>query len=161
MLLIYLLLGSNMGNRTDSLRAARDFIEDRIGQIEKYSPIYETAAWGKVDQPAFLNQVIAVNSKILDPQIVLTEILAIEKNLGRIRDEKWGQRIIDIDILFFGDLILEDNNLIIPHPQLQNRMFTLAPLKDLAPNFVHPVLHLTISQLIKICKDNLLVRKYY
>lgn len=153
---VYLLLGGNLGNRFEILDNAITEIEIHIGKILKKSSIYETKAWGKEDQPDFLNQVVLVQTQI-DVFTVLNKILEIEKKLGRIRFEKWGERLIDIDILFFNDQIINTDNLKIPHPQLHKRMFTLVPLNEVSNGFVHPVLNEKISTLLKNCKDDLLV----
>lgn len=160
MLLIYLLLGSNIGDRAKYLENACERIEKRIGKITQKSPIYETAAWGKEDQSPFLNQAIEVYTTCHDPKETLAILLEIEKELGRVRVVKWGERVIDIDIIFFGDSIVEEENLIIPHPQIQNRMFTLIPLADIAGDFIHPVFQLTVNQLVDLCKDRLFICKF-
>ncbi len=127
--------------------------------IKKESEIYETAAWGKEDQEAFLNQVIEVETG-KSPQRVLFIVNMIEKEMGRERFEKWGSRLIDIDILYFGDIVFEEDNLLIPHPEIQNRRFTLAPLVEIAPQFLHPKLEKTQAQLLAECPDALAVEVY-
>ena len=155
---VYLLLGGNLGDRQKYLRQAIDLIEKEIAHIRAKSSIYETAAWGKTDEPDYLNQVILLKTDL--PALVLLEkILRIERTMGRKREEKWGSRIIDIDILFYGDAIINEANLMVPHPQLHNRMFTLAPLAELAPNPVHPLLNRHISDLKSELKSNLHVKK--
>ncbi|WP_242928575.1 2-amino-4-hydroxy-6-hydroxymethyldihydropteridine diphosphokinase [Pontibacter vulgaris] len=156
---LYLLLGGNLGNRTAYLQQARESIAADVGTISRSSGLYETAAWGKTDQPAFLNQVLEVKTE-LTPEQVLQRINAIEHELGRIRQEHWGARVIDIDILFYDSLVLQTQRLTIPHPQLHLRRFTLMPIAELAPELVHPVLGQSISQLLKSCADKLEVQIY-
>ncbi|MFT2010653.1 2-amino-4-hydroxy-6-hydroxymethyldihydropteridine diphosphokinase [Pontibacter sp. 13R65] len=156
---LYLLLGGNLGNRETFLQQARERLAAAVGSITACSKLYETAAWGKTDQPAFLNQVLALQTNLL-PEQVLHRIQGIELDLGRERIEHWGARVIDIDILFYNDLVLQTQRLTIPHPQLQNRRFTLMPLAEIAPNLVHPVLQQTIAKLLVICDDPLKVSVY-
>lgn len=150
---IFLLLGSNMGDRFHHLDEARK----RMGGIVATSSIYVTAAWGNEKQPDFYNQVIEIDTS-LTPAALLEKALSVEIELGRIRSEKWGPRVIDIDILLYKDEIIEQPNLVIPHPGIQNRRFTLVPLLELT-NKVHPVLKKTISELLDECKDPLPVTR--
>ena len=154
----YLLLGSNIGNSQQQLSKAVLNIEKKIGAIKRRSGIYQTEAWGKTDQPDFLNQIILVET-ILNPAQVMQTILAIEKEMGRVRTEKNAPRIIDIDILFFDKLIISEEDLIIPHPAIQIRRFVLIPLNELSPNFIHPILKKTNHQLLLKCPDKLDVKK--
>ena len=154
----YLLLGSNMGNSLQQLAAAQKYIEKIIGSISRRSSRYQTAAWGKTDQPDFLNQVIIVETE-LTANDTMQAILSIEKKMGRLRTVKNAPRIIDIDILLFNKEIIESTALGIPHPQLQNRRFVLIPLNELSPNLIHPILKKTIHQLLRVCPDNLAVKK--
>jgi 2-amino-4-hydroxy-6-hydroxymethyldihydropteridine diphosphokinase len=154
---IYLLLGSNLGDRRVNLKRARYIVEKKIGKIRDSSSIFVTEAWGKRDQPIFLNQVILIKSN-LAPLDLLAGLQTIELKLGRIRHETWGERIIDIDILYYNDLVLKLPSLTIPHPEIPNRRFTLAPLAALAPDFIHPVLCKTNAELLDICQDMLAVR---
>jgi 2-amino-4-hydroxy-6-hydroxymethyldihydropteridine diphosphokinase len=155
---VYLLLGSNMGNSLQFLADARTLIGNETGAILASSSIYQTAAWGKTDQPDFMNQVVKVTCN-LAPEEVLQTILAIEKKLGRERAEKWAARTIDIDILFYDSMIINHDNLVIPHPFLQERAFALAPLAELAPNLEHPILKKTITTLLANLASDLSVRK--
>jgi 2-amino-4-hydroxy-6-hydroxymethyldihydropteridine diphosphokinase len=143
---VFLLLGSNLGERGRYLELAVIEIERLVGRIEKRSTIHQTPAWGKTDEPDYLNQVLLVKTN-LKPLDILHTALAIEKSLGRIRKEKWGSRTIDIDILFYGDEIINQPELTVPHPQLHKRKFTLAPMTEIAPDFVHPVLGKSIGEL--------------
>lgn len=155
---IYLLLGSNLGDRIAYLRDARLHIEEQISPVENMSSLYETASWGKTNEPEYINQVLNLKSS-LEPREILEHVISIEKQMGRERDEKWGSRIIDIDILFYGDRIVDEPDLIIPHPYLHERRFTLAPLDELIPNFIHPLLEKSINHLYCSLKDNLAVKK--
>ncbi len=154
----YLLTGGNMGNRQENLETAYNYIDQQCGMVINASSIYETAAWGKNDQPSFLNQVLEIQTS-LTPRQLLKKILLIEKQIGRVREEKYGPRIIDIDILLFNDEIHNYPSLKIPHPELQNRRFVLVPLAEIAPGAIHPVLKKTIAELLLICPDKLAVKK--
>ena len=154
----YLLIGGNEGDRIKYLQEARDHIEIHFGQIIQKSFIYETAAWGKTDQPNFLNQVLLIRT-LLDAPALMQGILDIEKKMGRLRSEKFSQRIIDIDILFFNKEIITQPQLVVPHPEIQNRRFVLVPMNEIAPQFIHPVLQKTIHTLLKECMDELDVKK--
>lgn len=152
-------MGSNLGDRTLYLQQARESINRQVGTLTRSSKVYETAAWGKTDQPNFLNQVLEVQTA-LTPEEVLQRINAIEQELGRVRHEHWGARFIDIDILFYDDLVLQTQRLTIPHPQLHLRRFTLLPLAELAPELKHQVLGKSINQLLQECPDKLEVWEF-
>jgi len=155
---VFLLLGSNLGYRYSYLEKAIKNIE-AIAPVIKTSSVYETQSWGKTDAPDYLNQVILLRTN-LPAQTILQKVLAIEKQFGRERDEKWGPRTIDIDILFYGDEIINEPGLQIPHPELHKRRFTLEPLAEIAPNLIHPILNKNILQLKNELKDDLIVKKY-
>lgn len=155
---IFILLGTNLGDRLRQLLRAKQAIEKQVGEILMASSIYETAAWGVEDQPAFLNQVILIKSG-LSPIDCLNHTQQIELDLGRVRLEKWGQRAIDIDLLYFNDEIINYPNLIIPHPFIPERRFTLAPLAEIAPDYIHPVYKKNNVYLLHNCKDELPVKK--
>jgi 2-amino-4-hydroxy-6-hydroxymethyldihydropteridine diphosphokinase len=155
---LYLLLGSNQQQPQKQLQLAQKNIAQKIGLVLRQSPVYQTAAWGNTNQPDFLNQVIIVSTVLTALQTMQT-ILKIEQNMGRIRTKKNAPRIIDIDIIFFNKAIINEKDLIVPHPQLQNRKFVLIPLNQLSPNFKHPVLQKTIHQLLRVCPDKLTVHK--
>jgi 2-amino-4-hydroxy-6-hydroxymethyldihydropteridine diphosphokinase len=154
----YLLTGGNMGKREENLARAREQISRYCGDIINASSLYETAAWGKEDQPSFLNQALELQT-ILRPRLLLKELLNIERKTGRVRKEKYGPRIIDIDILLFNDEMINEPGLNIPHPELQNRRFALTPLAEIAAGTIHPVLHKSIHQLLDECADKLEVKK--
>ena len=150
--MIILLLGANLGDRVQTLRRATDLIVERVGPVVQQSGLYETAPWGVTDQPAYLNQVLAVETN-LEPEDVLRQTQAIEQALGRVRLEKWGARLIDIDLLYYDQRILQTETLTIPHPYLHQRRFTLVPLAEIAPDFVHPILQKTTLELLAECAD--------
>jgi 2-amino-4-hydroxy-6-hydroxymethyldihydropteridine diphosphokinase len=154
----YLLTGGNIGDPKKNLAHARTQIAAHCGHILHSSSLYETAAWGKKDQPAFINQALEIETTLL-PQELLQKLLDIEKMNGRIRQEKYGPRTLDIDILLYDDRVIREPLLTIPHPELQNRRFALAPLAEIAPLLVHPVFDKTIRQLLEECADMSAVRK--
>jgi 2-amino-4-hydroxy-6-hydroxymethyldihydropteridine diphosphokinase len=155
---VFLLLGSNLGDRRLFLQRAISLIASGIAPVVSQSSVYETQSWGKSDAPDYLNQVILLKTDLSARQ-VLQRALDIENILGRKREEKWGSRTIDIDILFYGQQVIAEPDLIIPHPQLHNRRFTLAPLSEIAPELIHPLLHKSIFYLKTELKDNLIVKK--
>ena len=160
MIKVFLLLGSNLGNRHLFLSQAIAQIEKDIAPVIKASSVYETQSWGKTDAPDYLNQVILLQTE-LPAMAVLQKILNIENTMGRQRSEKWGPRTIDIDILFYGNAVINETGLQIPHPELHKRRFTLEPLAEIAPELVHPVLNKNILQVKNELKDNLIVKKLY
>ena len=155
---VYLLLGSNMGDSEHTLTVAINMIEKNIGKLTKSSSIYRTAAWGNEDQPDFLNQIIIISSSLSSSNI-LKEMFGIEKEMGRVRTTKNAARVIDIDMLFFNDEIIQTENLTVPHKQIQNRRFVLVPLAEISPDFRHPILKKSSLELLSICSDKLNVQK--
>lgn len=155
---IYILLGTNLGDRFQQLDLARKQLETHVGAIIEASSIYETAAWGVEDQPAFLNQVVLIASE-LQPLACLDLTQHIEQELGRIRIKKWGERVIDIDILYFNQEIIDLPSLQIPHPYIAERRFTLEPLVEIAPGYIHPVYKKNNVYLLDKCTDDLPVKK--
>lgn len=154
---VYLLTGSNQGNRKEQLEQSITELELHAGTVVKASAMYETEAWGIEGLPAHLNQALLLQTK-LNPTELLSVIHSIENKLGRIRQQKWGVRAIDIDIIYFDRIILDLPQLVIPHPLMQQRNFVLAPLAEIAPDFVHPILLKTNKQLLEISEDKLAAR---
>jgi 2-amino-4-hydroxy-6-hydroxymethyldihydropteridine diphosphokinase len=150
---LILLLGSNQGNSRALLRKAIDLLQFRIGKIETASSVYSTKAWGETDQPDFLNQVVVMpytGTAINALEIVLN----IEHEMGRVRFKKWGARIIDIDLLYYGDQVHHTSKLTLPHAALHLRRFTLVPLAEVLPDFIHPVFNKSQQQLLDECADD-------
>jgi 2-amino-4-hydroxy-6-hydroxymethyldihydropteridine diphosphokinase len=157
--IVYLILGGNIGNIQENLEKTRALIDKAIGAITKKSAIFITEPWGNTDQPDFYNQAIELYTS-LEPSVLLTELLNIEKAAGRVRgEEKWAARTMDIDILFYDQQIIHEHHLKIPHPYMQERRFVLAPLAEIAPEFKHPVLKKSILQLLEECPDHSAIRK--
>ena len=156
---VYLLLGSNLGDRKSIIDEAISHIGSAIGEVISRSSFYETAAWGNEDQPSFLNVAVGIETA-MSAQEVLKNTLEIEEKLGRIRKEKWGARLIDIDIILYGEDIIDDGErLTIPHPRMQDRRFVLEPLAEIAGSAYHPVCNKNVSDILSILKDNLVVSK--
>lgn len=156
---IFLSLGSNQGDRLINLENAIYELGQICGNIVSKSSIYETAAWGKTDQQDFLNQVVRLET-VLSSDELLIKVLEVERSLGRLRVEKWGPRVIDIDILFFGNEIIVKPNLIVPHPEFSKRKFVLVPLHEIASAWIDPVSNRSISELLNISNDHLVVKRY-
>ena len=144
----YLLIGGNLGNRNKNLSLAMHLLGHKCGNIIKQSSVYETAPWGRTDQKNFYNQALLLQT-VQEPLTLLENILSIELKMGRERAEKNGPRIIDIDILFYNEEIIDVPNLKVPHPEIQNRRFALLPLSEIAADFTHPVLKKDIKTLLR------------
>ncbi|EPY2302682.1 2-amino-4-hydroxy-6-hydroxymethyldihydropteridine pyrophosphokinase [Clostridium sporogenes] len=142
----YVAFGSNIGEKESYIKRALEKIEKRGMKIIKVSPIYETEPYGVLDQDSFLNGVVKIETN-LTPENLIEVLLDIEKQLDRVRERRWGPRTIDLDIIFYDDLIINKNNLIIPHKDMENREFVLKPLCDIDENFIHPVLKKSVKQL--------------
>ncbi|WP_316840158.1 2-amino-4-hydroxy-6-hydroxymethyldihydropteridine diphosphokinase [Pedobacter gandavensis] len=156
---VYLLLGSNLGDREELLRDAVLQLGEQVGEVFAQSSFYETAAWGKTDQPAFINQAVGLKTT-LSPLEVLKTVLGIEAELGRVRKEKWGARLIDIDVILYADEVVDlGEELQVPHPQMQYRKFVLIPLAEIAGGLIHPVIGKRVSEILAILEDNLTVTK--
>jgi 2-amino-4-hydroxy-6-hydroxymethyldihydropteridine diphosphokinase len=155
----FLLIGGNLGNRAEALHRAKAAIAQTCGTITSESAVYETAAWGLNEQPHFLNQALALQT-FSKPHTLLHCLLDVEKSLGRLREKKWGPRLIDIDILLFDDFVIHTPGLTIPHPELQNRRFALTCLVDIAPQVMHPLFKKSIRTLLEECPDPLAVQKF-
>jgi 2-amino-4-hydroxy-6-hydroxymethyldihydropteridine diphosphokinase len=154
----YLLTGGNEGDRYLNMQQARTNIEHICGRLLQVSSLYETSPWGKTDQADFLNQVLLIETK-WRPMELLKILLQIEEKGGRIRTVKNAPRTIDIDILFYDNLVLEEPGLTIPHPRIADRRFVLEPMNEISPEFEHPVLHKSIHRLLLECTDELAVKK--
>lgn len=155
----YIHTGSNEGNRLENLQTATELIEKRAGKCLRLSSVYETAAWGIEDQPDFLNQALAVSTD-RPPFELLDTLLGIEREMGRQRRTKWGQRLIDIDLLFYGKIRICTDRLKIPHPFLQQRNFVLQPLMEIAPDLYHPQLGLSVREMAAQSEDELWASVY-
>jgi 2-amino-4-hydroxy-6-hydroxymethyldihydropteridine diphosphokinase len=153
-----LLLGCNIGNCESTFIETLNAFEKKCGRLINKSSLYKTAAWGFSEQNDFLNQVIVLETA-LAPIELLLQTSKIESELGRSRVIVNGPRVIDIDILFYNDLEVITNELVIPHPRLHLRKFTLIPLNEIIPEYTHPTLNKTIAQLLLECEDNLNVYK--
>ena len=157
--LAYLLLGSNLGDRAALLAAARQRLATIAGEIVAQSGLYETAAWGREDQPAYLNQALTIRTG-LRADTLLATCLAVEQHAGRERRERWGSRTLDVDVLFYGTEVIHSPTLTVPHPRLTERRFVLLPLAEIAGTLLHPVLGLPVAELLVRCPDPLPVRPW-
>ena len=159
MTMLYLLLGGNIGDKERIFSEALAILNNRVGEIQLQSAVYETEPWGFESPDLFWNQAIEISTS-LSPEEVLAQTQMIEQELGRIRKEnQYSSRVIDIDILFYGDQIINRENLIIPHPRIQERKFALVPLNEIAPELIHPVFHKSIRQLLEESTDPLKVER--
>jgi 2-amino-4-hydroxy-6-hydroxymethyldihydropteridine diphosphokinase len=156
---VYLLLGSNKGDRADFLDKTVKALENAVGNVVACSQIYETQAWGNTEQSDFLNQAIQIETLLSAPE-VLTKTQKIELEMGRDRAEKWGARTLDIDILLFNNSIIEGETLTVPHKSLHERNFVLVPLMEIAGETIHPILEKTIEEIYFDCADTLEVLIY-
>ena len=160
--LIYLSLGSNLGNSREQLTLATEMIAERVGRLAARSRYYASAPWGYDSEHRYMNCCLVVDT-VLDPLEVMDEILSIERDLGRpARGDTTGNtyqdRLIDIDLLLYGDLVMEHPRLKVPHPKMGDRKFVLVPLTEIAPDLVHPVQKMTIREMLERCPDPAVVR---
>lgn len=150
MSIAYIALGSNIGNRKQNILTALDFMEKAGLKVLAVSALLETEPYGVTDQPSFINAAVKIETE-LSAHDLLRLLLTIELKMGRVRKRHWGERNIDLDLILYDDLIIKDNELILPHPDMQNRLFVLAPLAEIASDVIHPVFKITISDIL----DNL------
>lgn len=153
-------IGGNQGNRVDNLKNIRSRIDKQLGKILKESPLIESEPWGFDSDNWFLNQVILLKCE-LEPKAILKIIHEIEAEFGRARSPEYADRLVDIDILFYRGLILNDSDLQIPHPHLHKRLFVLQPLVELMPDLIHPVFHKSCRALLNECSDKSIWRWYH
>ena len=157
--IVYLQLGSNLGEREQLISDAVQEISKYVGKINSCSQIYESMPWRVDGQESYLNQIIKVKT-LLSAEDILVAVLKIENDLGRVRIEKWGERLIDVDIIFFNNEIIETPDLCIPHKHMHERNFVLAPLNEIAPFLIHPKYNKTVSELFNESKDTEKVVEY-
>lgn len=144
--IVYIAFGSNIGDRHEAVEKALEMIEQRGMRIVKKSKIYQTEPYGYIDQPEFINGAVCVET-LLNAREVLVNLLDIEEEIGRVREFKWGPRIIDLDIIFYNNDIISEEDLKVPHPDMQNRDFVLGPLMDICPELIHPLLGEKVKEL--------------
>ena len=156
---VYLLFGSNLGERAANIANAVTLLEGSDIRVIKLSSLYETEPWGNKDQPKYINQAGKFNTTLPADQLLKT-ILETEQKMGRKRTEKWEPRIIDIDILFFDNQVIDEKDLKVPHPEIENRRFALIPLLEIAPGFEHPVLKKNVKELLDKCTDAMVVELF-
>lgn len=149
---VYIGIGSNLGDRKKYLRNAINLLHS-VGTVEQIAALYETSAYGLIDQPSFLNSALLIKTT-QEPEELLISLKEIEKQVGRVKRIRWGPREIDLDIVFYDDIRLNSKTLTIPHSDFHNRLFVLYPLFDLAPDFVSPTHQKTIKELLKVCHDS-------
>lgn len=155
---VYLLLGTNLGDRSANLHDAVRRVEQTAGEVVAASSRYETAAWGVPDQPSFYNQVIRICTD-LGHEPLLHALQATERRMGKVKLGRWRERLIDLDLLYYGYRLVQTPFLTLPHPELHRRRFTLVPLCEIAPQWIHPKLGKTQAQLLAECDDSLAVEK--
>ncbi len=154
---IFVSIGSNLGRREENCKHATERI-DASCRVVRMSSLYETEPWGEKDQPLFVNRVVEIRTA-LSPFELLDLFKSIETDTGRTPSYRWGPRLIDLDILFYGDMVIDDNVLTIPHPLVHKRRFVLVPMVEIAPEFVHPVLKRNMSELLCSLEDRSKVRR--
>jgi 2-amino-4-hydroxy-6-hydroxymethyldihydropteridine diphosphokinase len=156
---VFLGIGGNIGNKSENFNRVHHVIEQKLGKITQLSSIYETPPWGFSSDDNFWNQVVVIETKF-EAEELLWRINEIEDDFGRIREgDGYSSREMDIDILYFEDVFIETKTLTIPHPRIQERRFVLVPLVEIAPDFKHPLLRLTNSELLENCHDHSIIKR--
>jgi len=151
--LAYFSLGSNLGDRMGNLEVARSLMEEKMGRVEQVSKVYESSPWGFSSENPFYNCCLILSSG-LKPADLMGKALQVEQELGRVREKSgYSDRLIDIDLLLYEDLVLNQPDLILPHPRMEMRKFVLLPLVELAPSLIHPVSGHTMAELLEQCRD--------
>jgi 2-amino-4-hydroxy-6-hydroxymethyldihydropteridine diphosphokinase len=148
MSIVYIGIGSNLGNRRKNCRDAIELLKKKGVIVNKNSSFYKTEPWGIKDQPKFLNVAIEIETD-LKPHDLLAVLKKVEDEIGRKKSYKWGPRLIDLDILFFGNIVIDEDNLKIPHPLMHEREFVLRPLQEIAPDMVHPLFKIKVGELLQ------------
>lgn len=156
---VFIGLGGNIENKVENFKRVHQLISKKIGEILLKSSIYETPPWGFHSEHVFWNQVVCIET-ILEPLELLWRIKEIEESFGlKSREERYTNREMDLDILYFEDNFFEDNDLVVPHPKIHERKFVLVPLVEIAPDFKHPLLRMSNLTLLENCKDKSIIRK--
>lgn len=151
---VTLLLGSNLGEREEHIQTVVRLLQQKGMTIEKTSSIFITQAWGNTEQPDFYNCAVQVHTDLSAGEL-LDVILSAEQQMGRVRTVKWAERIIDIDIIYYGNEVIDTPSLVVPHPEMQNRRFVLVPLAEIDPDHIHPLLYKSNAELLELCHDPL------
>jgi 2-amino-4-hydroxy-6-hydroxymethyldihydropteridine diphosphokinase len=152
--------GSNLGNREQNLLLANRKIEKTTGTIITTSAVYKSEPWNMNGEPEFLNQALLIETELSAREVMKT-LLDIENELGRVRGLASGSRTLDLDLIFYSDGVIQEPDLVVPHPRMHLRRFNLLPINEIAPNWIHPLLHLEIHQLLDKCSDPLTVSVYH
>ncbi len=151
---VFISIGSNAGGRGANCSRAIEALSEASGiEVVAESPLYETEPWGNTDQPAFVNSAVEIRTT-LSPSGLLEYLKALEHELGRVPTYRWGPRVLDLDIVFFGSRVVDTERLKVPHPFVSERAFVLVPLADIAPGFAHPVTHRTVAEMLATLRES-------